>query len=129
MAKTATLAATGVSSSNDGGHQRWIDLVFLGRQTLGNKNLEVEILKLFKSQLELHLGQLAHIENDSQLRVRLHTIKGAAFGVGANEVAQLASKAEKELLNNGHVQPGGVDRLRQAVQQTCEYITSLLETK
>ena len=95
MAK-AVLAANGVSSYKNDDHHRWIDLVFLGRQTMGQKSLEIEILKLFKSQLEIHLAQLAHMEDESQLRVRLHTIKGAAFGVGANEVAQLAAKAEKE---------------------------------
>ncbi|MCZ4272660.1 Hpt domain-containing protein [Maritalea porphyrae] len=127
MAK-AVLAANGVSSYKNDDHHRWIDLVFLGRQTMGQKSLEIEILKLFKSQLEIHLAQLAHMEDESQLRVRLHTIKGAAFGVGANEVAQLAAKAEKELLSNGHVQPGGMDRLRQAVRQTSDFISHLLET-
>jgi len=128
MAKAA-LATTVNSNYSDGGRERWIDLVFLGRQTMGNKALELEILKLFKTQLEIHLVQLAHMEDETQLRVRLHTIKGAAHGVGANEVGQLAAKIEKELMNNGQIQPGGVDRLRQAVQQTCNFIADLLETK
>lgn len=127
MAKAAALAVTTGSAFSQGDHPRWIDLVFLGRQTMGKKSLEIEILKLFKSQIEIHLAQLATLEDGAQLRVRLHTIKGAAHGVGAIEVGQLAAKAEKELMTNGAVQPGAIDRLRQALQETANFITDLLE--
>lgn len=127
MARAAAHAVTIGSEYSQGDHARWIDLVYLGRQTMGNKSLEIEILKLFRSQIEIHLGQLATLEDTAQLRVRLHTIKGAAHGVGAIEVGQLAGKAEKDLMTNGAVQPGAIDRLRQALQETSNFIADLLE--
>ncbi|MFT6659368.1 Hpt domain-containing protein [Maritalea sp.] len=129
MANAASRVVQKSTGHTSEGHERWIDLVFLGRQTMGNKSLEIEILKLFRSQLDIHLSQLAHLEDDTQLRVRLHTIKGAAHGVGAIEVGQLAAKAEKELLDTGHVQPSAMNRLRYAVQQTSDFIGELLTTK
>lgn len=127
MARAAALAVTTGSQHSQNDHHRWIDLVYLGRQTMGNKSLEIEILKLFRSQIEIHLSQLATLEDEAQLRVRLHTIKGAAHGVGAIEVGQLAAKAEKDLMTNGAVQPGAIDRLRQALQETSHFIAKLLE--
>jgi len=129
MANAAALATTQTSNPIEAAHERWIDLVYLGRQTMGNKSLEIEILKLFRSQTEIHLEELLNIEDAAQLSVRLHTIRGAAFGVGANDVGRLAAKAEKDLKNDGNIQDCDLDKLRDALTKTNSFISGLLETE
>nr|MEC9420722.1 hypothetical protein [Pseudomonadota bacterium] len=65
-----------------------IDLVQLATNTLGNRDLEVQVLHLFKSQSISTLERLKQ-ETDNSVRLDLvHTLKGSARAIGAEQHAE-----------------------------------------
>lgn len=72
-----------------------IDHAHLGRYTMGNRALEVEVLQLFAGQAPETLAMLAGATTDRDWHVAAHTLKGSARAVGAWEIATLAETAER----------------------------------
>lgn len=78
---------------NSPSSSRPIDLVHLARQTMGNKDLETEVLQIFSRQARGCLGELS--TGDATIIASVaHRLKGAAAAVGAHEVAAAASRLE-----------------------------------
>ncbi len=80
--------------------ERAIDLVHLSRQTLGDRDLEIELLGLFERQAEQIMRQIAAtgVATDSRLRHDLaHTLRGSARAVGACAVAHAAQTYENSV--------------------------------
>jgi HPt (histidine-containing phosphotransfer) domain-containing protein len=80
--------------------QRPIDLDHLNRYTGGNRGLNEEILRLFEDQCVALLGQLESLARlggggGKSWHEITHSLKGAARGVGAFGLADLAAEAEK----------------------------------
>jgi len=80
--------------------ERPIDLEHLNRYTGGDRGLNAEILKLFDDQCAALLGQLEALAADDGAGSKTwheltHTLKGAARGVGAFGLADIAAEAEK----------------------------------
>ena len=73
-----------------------IDLVHLSNQTMGDRNLEVEILKMFSAQMAHYIDMAKAARNKADIYRVAHTIKGAARGVGAIDLAEIALAAERE---------------------------------
>lgn len=74
--------------------ERPIDLVHLSRQTLGDRDLEIELLGLFERQAGQIMEQIGG-SGDRRLRHDLaHTLKGSARAVGAGAVAACAQEYE-----------------------------------
>ena len=73
---------------------RPVDLAHLGRQTLGDRTLEQEVLKLFIQQALATRDEIANADVRERLRLA-HTLKGSARGVGAFAVAECVSEIEK----------------------------------
>src|ERR1700756_2459026 len=74
-----------------------VDLSHLARYTGGDKVLNAEILKLFDDQVSEMVGQLLGVleQRDARKwREVTHTIKGAARGVGAFAMGEVAAGAE-----------------------------------
>ena len=74
-----------------------IDLDHLARYTGGDKVLNAEILRLFDGQITDMVTQLNSVraERDAKRwREITHTIKGAARGVGAFDMGDVAAAAE-----------------------------------
>ncbi len=76
--------------------ERAIDLVHLGKQTMGDKALEVEVLQMFARQArsclqEIGSGDLKRVEAAS------HKLKGAASAIGAFRVADAAGALESNV--------------------------------
>ena len=74
-----------------------IDYVHLRRYTLGDRELEREVLHLFASQLPDILSnlRLAHESDDDKAwHMAAHTLKGSARAIGAGAVGDLAQSAE-----------------------------------
>ena len=84
-------ATPGVANHSDG---RQIDLVHLARQTLGDVNLEREVLSLFVVQSQVYLLRLQAAETPADWKCAAHTIKGSARGIGAWPLAEAAEAAE-----------------------------------
>lgn len=73
-----------------------IDLVHLARQSLGDKELETELLRLFSHQTEQLLPQMAPEKTQTPARIAdlAHMLKGSARAVGAIKIAQTAEDYE-----------------------------------
>jgi HPt (histidine-containing phosphotransfer) domain-containing protein len=91
---------TGVAFSKPGGEMcgaaraRPVDMEHLSRQTMGDRDLEREVLDLFVQQVVSVRGRIA--DADEKGRVMLaHGLKGSARGVGAFAVADCAAEIEK----------------------------------
>ncbi|TPI15334.1 Hpt domain-containing protein [Mesorhizobium sp. B4-1-3] len=92
---------TGIAFSMPGGDAsgtvgaRPVDLGHLARQTMGDRDLEREVLALFVHQSLGVRDQIA--DADTRQRVLLaHGLKGSARGIGAFAVAECAAIIEKQ---------------------------------
>ncbi len=72
-----------------------IDLVHLARQTLGDRAVELDALKLFARQARECLHDLSDGGN-CNVKAVAHKLKGAAQAIGAFRVSDAASKLENE---------------------------------
>jgi HPt (histidine-containing phosphotransfer) domain-containing protein len=72
---------------------RPLDLVHLARQTGGDRNLENEILQLFRQQIGLCATQL-RMTSGRERKLIAHTIKGSASAVGAFGLSRIAAEIE-----------------------------------
>ncbi|UCI05499.1 Hpt domain-containing protein [Mesorhizobium sp. B1-1-8] len=74
---------------------RPVDLAHLARQTMGDRELEREVLALFVQQALSVRDKV--LDADARERVLLaHSLKGSARGVGAFAVAECAATIEKQ---------------------------------
>src|SRR5215475_15557333 len=69
-----------------------VDLDHLGRMTLGEKDLEREVLQMFLKQTGRLLKALA--DSPAEAGALSHTLKGSAQAVGAFRVADSAAAVE-----------------------------------
>jgi HPt (histidine-containing phosphotransfer) domain-containing protein len=95
------MAATAISHAQDEQNRTApgcpLDLVHLSRQTMGDRELEHEVLALFERQAAHIGGRLATLEAgpDHVTRADLaHKLKGSARAVGAFAVAKAAENYE-----------------------------------
>lgn len=106
---------------------RPIDLVHLSRYTLGNREIEREVLEMFRGQSRRFLGRLAEADDIASWQIAAHTLKGSAKGIGAWSVAWAAEAAEG--LPGGPEGEGAaraLDRLAAAIEESCGFIDTLL---
>lgn len=73
---------------------RDLDLVYLARQTAGDRDLEREVLGLFRDQCVRLLRIMLQNAGDQTRRDAAHTLKGAARGIGAFRIADVAETIE-----------------------------------
>ena len=76
---------------------RPIDLIHLARQTLGDRELEREILALFVRQSVMLSARIHDAIAKTERKNLAHTLKGSARAVGAWRVAQAAEAVEMTL--------------------------------
>ncbi len=103
-----------------------IDRVHLARYTLGNLDLEIEILGLFAMQAPETLRQLKTALTEKAWRDAAHTLKGSARAVGATRVGDSAERAEA--LNgaaNASERPAAIAALAAALDDAIDYIEGL----
>jgi HPt (histidine-containing phosphotransfer) domain-containing protein len=102
-------------------------MVHLSKQALGDRGLECEVLRLFETMSRTYFERLESSTSVEHLLQHLHTLKGAAGGVGAWTIADMAGAAEAELRGGAPVNPERIDDLRMAVQECSVFIGELLE--
>jgi HPt (histidine-containing phosphotransfer) domain-containing protein len=119
--------AMAVSQASELRRRRPIDLVHLARQTMGNRDLELEILKLFDTQLEGQVTRIKSTDKSEDLALPLHTIKGMALGVGARAIEELARRAEQQVTEDGALAPELLADLEVAVAEAHAFILDMLE--
>jgi HPt (histidine-containing phosphotransfer) domain-containing protein len=107
--------------------RRPIDMEHLSRQTLGDPGLELEVLRLFDEMSHVYYDRLENSTTVPDLLRNLHTLKGAAAGVGAFGLAELARVAETELREGAPVNPERIDDLNIAVQEVSAFISQRIK--
>ncbi|HSO48052.1 MAG TPA: Hpt domain-containing protein [Rhizobiaceae bacterium] len=71
-----------------------VDLVHLSAQTMGDRALEAEVLRIFLSQAPVWMDALTRTGGNTARREAAHTLKGSARAIGAFRLADLAAEAE-----------------------------------
>ncbi len=99
-----------------------IDMAFLAKQTLGDENLALEVLRLFDEMTKTYYARLETSTTVPDLLQHLHTLRGAASGVGAFALAELAKTAEEDLRAGKPVDPERIDDLGVAVNEASAFI-------
>ena len=88
-------------SESSGSHRgaapdpRVLDLEHLERYTVGNREFEQELLKLFRAQLLDQIAAIAEAVDADQWRFATHTLKGVARSLGAWSIAETAERLEQ----------------------------------
>jgi HPt (histidine-containing phosphotransfer) domain-containing protein len=105
--------------------ERPIDLVHLARQTLGDPELEREVLGLFVVQARAVIGMLGEA-GDQRRRMELaHTLKGSARSVGAWRVAADAEGCEAMIAASEASWRAALDRLAVSIREAIAAIGEL----
>ncbi|MBD8890443.1 Hpt domain-containing protein [Roseibium litorale] len=100
-----------------------IDLVSLAANTLGNRDLEREVLRMFRAQTSSMMSRIDQEASDLVRKDLIHTLKGSARAIGADHVAKACEELEAVLA------AGGAPDFRplvSAVAEVNDYIGSLL---
>jgi HPt (histidine-containing phosphotransfer) domain-containing protein len=108
---------------------RPIDLIHLARQTHGDRDLETELLGLFRRQAGQIVTRLsADLPGDSvPWRADLaHTLKGSARAIGATRVAIKAEIYEVQARDGKPNLSASLSALTRAVDEACRAISDLL---
>ncbi len=107
--------------------ERPIDLVHLSKYTMGDKDLEREVLNLFATQSAIYLDRLREAEDDRAWLEAVHTLRGSASGVGAWRVATYAGKVERlQGKDRNDISGAAIDELSQSVAEVNDYIHDLM---
>ncbi len=100
-----------------------IDSGHLGRMTLGDTELEREVLAMFAAQTAGLMDRLQPVPCDGMMLA--HTLKGSARGIGAFRVADAAEWLE-EVLRHGDDPAPALAGLKEAVAEARTAIDALL---
>jgi HPt (histidine-containing phosphotransfer) domain-containing protein len=121
-----------------------IDLVHLSRQTMGDKELEVELLSLFARQAraivrDLSASSAALSDTAPSRRAPgdlLHTLCGSARAIGSWGVAAEAQTLEQDLRrqptpapDSSNGQDARLSALCESVERACATIDDLLDSR
>jgi len=101
-----------------------IDIAHLERMTLGNPDLEREVLAMFSAQALGLAAALGKLPSDAGALV--HTLKGSARAIGAFAVADAASRLEV-LLRKGADPTEALRQLDEAVREARTAIEAILQ--
>ncbi|UYO00707.1 MAG: Hpt domain-containing protein [Devosia sp.] len=105
---------------------RPVDLVHLAKQCLGDENLELEVLRLFDQTLFTYFGRLRLALSFDDLAINVHSIKGAASGVGAWTISEIARAMEDDLRAGRPLRSEAIDDLGLAVEEVRDFIARML---
>lgn len=125
MTSVANRAET--NDVTDTAQDRPVDLVHLARHTLGDRDLEREVLNLFTKQSVIYLDRLKRARGKPAVAAAAHTIKGSAKGIGAWKVADCAQAVEETDMPNRGDARGLIAHLEAAISDTNGFIKSILD--
>ena len=127
MIKAAAKATKDISAPPLVPSEPVIDLVHLGRMTLGEKSLEAEVLALFDRQADMLLTRMRQAR-PAAAAAFAHTIKGSARGIGAWRVAEAAEVVERAATDPAGL-PDAVARLAAAIGEARAAIAETLAAR
>lgn len=100
------------------GTEKPVDLAFLSAQTMGDSNLEMDILNLFVGQAGDFEKAIFETKDADDIAKLAHTLKGAAKSIGAFRLADLSAEAET-------CKQFDVESVIQELAAVCRYVASL----
>ena len=104
-----------------------VDFDHLQRFTMGNRELECEVLNLFRTQSKLLLEKLHNAGDDRAWLEAAHTMKGSAAGIGAWRVQEAATKIEKLCLaERQEIGASLLTPLEEALNEADQFIAAFL---
>jgi len=106
---------------------RILDLVHLSRMTLGDRNVEAEVLALFLRQSETMTVRASNALG-LELAALAHTLKGSAQAIGAWRVADCAERLETIAGTNPDDVPSALAELLAAVKEANMAIARILQS-
>ncbi|MBR0843964.1 Hpt domain-containing protein [Bradyrhizobium liaoningense] len=101
-----------------------LDLDHLSRMTLGDAELEQEVLAMFAEQAAGLLAAMAAMP--AEAGALAHKLKGSARGIGAFVVADAAARLETAI-RTGHDRPRAFAALKDAVAEVRAVIAAILK--
>lgn len=104
-----------------------IDLVHLSKYTLGDRDLECELLGLFRSQSSVYMGRLETAGCLDEWKEAAHGLKGSAKGIGAWAIADHAETAEQMCSIEPSDRDDALQSMRATVDETIAHIAVLLD--
>jgi len=108
---------------------RPVDLVHLAKQCLGDESLEREVLRLFDTTVNDYFARLKLASSFDDIALVLHSLKGAAAGVGAWTIADLAKDMEHEMRSGRPLSQERVDDLGLVVEDVRHFIFRMLASE
>jgi HPt (histidine-containing phosphotransfer) domain-containing protein len=120
MIKSSGTSLSIVASPAIAAMQPPIDMEHLAQMTLGERSLEIEVLRLFDLQAELLLARMREVGPEG-VATLAHTLSGSAKGIGAWRVAAAAEAAECAVKQSTPLDPAmaglaaSVDEARRAI--------------
>ncbi len=106
------------------GEQSPINIAVLGRQTLDDTALQVEVLHLFVEQAQAFAALAAAGHDRAAVLAGLHRLKGASRSVGAEAVAEVAEQLEAKLSRqsaDAAFDPRLSEPVRSAIAEACRF--------
>ncbi len=104
-----------------------LDLAFLAKQTLGDDALADEILRLFDVMAHTYLERIINSVTPEEMLPHLHTLKGAAAGVGAFDLREMVREAEASIQAGKGLDREVVSDLAVAVESVSSFIARRIE--
>lgn len=97
-----------------------LDRDHLGQYTAGDASLEAELFGLLSGQIQACLTRLDHSPSVDDWSEAMHTLKGAARGVGAMELGQACEIAEQSYLD-----PAALEAVKAAAQRAKQAMSAV----
>ncbi|MEM7191999.1 MAG: Hpt domain-containing protein [Pseudomonadota bacterium] len=107
-----------------------VDLAYLSRFTLGDRDLEREVLELFCTQSVSYLEQLKAATSHKAWVEAAHSLKGSARAVGAWRAARAAERVEA--LQNDippELRTAQVGELEASLLEAADFVARLADSK
>jgi HPt (histidine-containing phosphotransfer) domain-containing protein len=124
MIKSSGTPLSKVASPAIAAMQPPIDMEHLAHMTLGERSLEIEVLRLFDLQAELLLARMREVGPEG-VATLAHTLSGSAKGIGAWRVAAAAEAAESAVKESAPLDPA-LAGLAACIDEARRAIASLL---
>ncbi len=101
-----------------------VDRTHLCRMTLGDHDLEGEVLRLFERQSGMLIARMAAAQ-PACIKALAHTLDGSARGIGAWRVSQAAQDVERAIAD-GNDPMQAIGGLKSATEEALVAIADLL---
>jgi HPt (histidine-containing phosphotransfer) domain-containing protein len=130
MTRTAEDGWTGVVDAREDAGTKPIDFTYLRRFTMGNRDLEREVLALFVESAPNYLQAMVNAVTAKEWHDAAHTLKGSSRAVGAWRVARAAENAEKLRFDTDRDRRDfAIDAAYEAATEALKFIQTIIATR